>query len=116
MNDMPSMTEAVILAILANGERFGRQVRDEYRARTRRSMPIGSLYVTLERMEQRGYVRSRMGEASEKRGGNRRKYFRLTAEGHRVSERVSIAILTRSRAAPGARLGPLSLIAGGIHV
>jgi DNA-binding PadR family transcriptional regulator len=77
----PNRREAVILAILMNGERYGRDIRDQYEERVGRSMPLGSLYVTLDRMEQKGFLRSRMGECSHERGGNRRKYYRLTGAG-----------------------------------
>ncbi len=73
--------EAEILSILINGEKYGREIRDEYEKRTGRSMPFGSLYTTLERIDQKGYIRSRLGDSTHARGGNRRKYYRLTASG-----------------------------------
>jgi PadR family transcriptional regulator, regulatory protein PadR len=81
MKNIPNQREVVLLAILLHGEKYGRQIRDNYETRTRHSMPLGSLYTTLERMEKKGFVRSRMGESNPERGGNRRKYFRLTGEG-----------------------------------
>lgn len=79
--NVPSHREAEILGVLVNGETYGRAIRDEYERRTRRRMPLGSLYVTLDRMEHAGLVRSRVGESAADRGGNRRKYYRLTANG-----------------------------------
>ncbi len=73
--------EAVILSILLNGERFGREIRDEYEKRTEEAMPVGSLYTTLERMEEYGYLASREGEPSDVRNSHKRRYFRLTALG-----------------------------------
>lgn len=76
--------EVTILTILSQGERYGREIREEYEARTGEPLPLGSLYVTLDRMEEKGYLRSRMGESTHSRGGNRRKYYRVAADGHRA--------------------------------
>lgn len=86
MNDMkmPSQREAAILSILINGERYGREIRSEYEERTNRRLPLGALYVTLSRMEDSGLVESRMGESVHERGGNRRKYFKMTGLGERA--------------------------------
>jgi len=81
---LPSQREAVILSILVNGEKYGREIRNEYQKRTGRSMPIGALYTTLMRMEDYSLIGSRMGESSHERGGNRRKYFALRAAGVRA--------------------------------
>ena len=86
----PTTREAAILSILINGERYGRQVRDEYEDRMQRKMPLGSLYVTLDRMEDAGFVTSRMGDASPRRGDNRRKYFKITGAGRRALNEFEI--------------------------
>ncbi len=81
---LPSQREAVILSILLNGEKYGRQIRDDYEQRTGKKIPFGSLYTTLSRMKEHGYVRSWIGESNSKRGGNRRKYFEMTGTGQRA--------------------------------
>lgn len=81
---MPSQREAVILSIIINGEKYGREIRNEYEERTSRKLPLGSLYVTLSRMEDSGLVDSRMGDSVHERGGNRRKYFSITGLGERA--------------------------------
>jgi len=80
----PNQREAEILAILINGEKYGQAIRDEYQKRTRKTLPLGSLYVTLDRMEDKGFVKSRLEDnPGEARVGNRRKYFKVTASGSR---------------------------------
>jgi PadR family transcriptional regulator, regulatory protein PadR len=76
-----SEREFTILSALVGGELYGREIRDEYERRTNAGMPLGSLYTTLDRMEGKGFVKSRMGESDRERGGNRRKYYKLTATG-----------------------------------
>ena len=77
----PNRREAVILFLLVPGEKYGRDIRNGYQDRTDETMPLGSLYTTLDRMEEKGFVKSRMGESEGERGGNRRKYYKLTASG-----------------------------------
>ena len=81
IKNVPNQREAVIMNILLHGEEYGRGIRDKFQERTRRTMPLGTLYVTLDRMEEKGFLRSRLGESESDRGGNRRKYFKLTAAG-----------------------------------
>jgi DNA-binding PadR family transcriptional regulator len=50
-------------------------------ARTGRAAARGALYTTLARLETKGLLRSRMGEATRVRGGKRKRFYRLTAAG-----------------------------------
>ena len=84
--------EAQLLSILINGEKYGLEIRDEYRKRTNEDLPLGSLYVTLDRMEEKGFVKTWMGESVHESGGNRRKYFKLTASGQTAIRDYEIQI------------------------
>lgn len=79
--ELPNQREEIILLILMHGEKFGRELRDVYEKRTGRPMPVGSLYTTLDRMEDQGFIESRIGESNPDRGGNRRKYYKIAAPG-----------------------------------
>jgi PadR family transcriptional regulator PadR len=83
-NVIPNRREEVLLSILVAGELYGRDIRDRYEHRTKESMPIGSLYTTLDRMIEKGFIKERWGESSHERGGNRRKFFKLSASGLRA--------------------------------
>ncbi len=98
---LPTTREATFLAILLNGPRYGRELSKAYKERTGRTIPAGSLYVTLDRMEDAGWVKSWLGEETHERGGNRRRYFRLTASGHRAYDLVCLAIQPRAEGRPG---------------
>ena len=78
---LPNQREGIILSILVLGEKYGREIRNDYETRTKHEMPLGSLYVTLDRMEGKGFISSRLSDTESIRGGNRRKYFKLTASG-----------------------------------
>jgi PadR family transcriptional regulator PadR len=92
--ELPNEREGVVLASLIAKERYGLNIRDEYESRTRCSMPLGSLYVMLDRMEEKGLVKSRYGESTSERGGNRRRYFRATVVGVRAVYALREAIQT----------------------
>jgi PadR family transcriptional regulator, regulatory protein PadR len=74
----------VMLAVLRLGrEAYGVPIATEIADKTGREMLQGSVYATLERLEAKGLVASRLGEATAQRGGRAKRYFKLTAEGVR---------------------------------
>lgn len=74
----------VMLAVLRLGrEAYGVPIAAEIAQRTGREMLQGSVYAILERLESKGLVASRLGEATPQRGGRAKRYFALTAEGIR---------------------------------
>ncbi len=87
-----SQREAMILGLLVNGEKYGREIRDEYQRAAQQKMPLGSLYTTLDRMEQKGFIKSRLGDSNPVRGGNRRRFFRITASGQRALDQFQLAL------------------------
>jgi DNA-binding PadR family transcriptional regulator len=78
---LPNQREEIILAVLTHGEKYGREIRDLYQERVGRPMPLGSLYTTLDRMVEAGYVTSREGGSNPERGGNRRRFYKIAAPG-----------------------------------
>jgi DNA-binding PadR family transcriptional regulator len=66
-----------ILKAIQDGHRFGLDVMDAT------SLPSGTVYPTLARMEARAYVESEWEdtEAAKADGRPRRRYYRLTADG-----------------------------------
>jgi PadR family transcriptional regulator len=78
----------VLLALLRLGEgAYGMAVRREIEARAERDVSIGAVYATLDRLEEKGLAKSKLGEASEARGGRARKCFSITAAGARALEK-----------------------------
>lgn len=84
--------EAVILAALGSSERYGLAIVREIERLTGRPASLGSLYVTLHRMEKKGFVTARWGEATEERQGARRRYYRLTGLGEAALDDTRRAI------------------------
>jgi len=72
----------VVLAILRLNDRaYGVTVRQEIEARISREVSIGAIYATLDRLEGKGYVRSRLGDPTPERGGRSKRFFQVTAKG-----------------------------------
>jgi PadR family transcriptional regulator, regulatory protein PadR len=83
----------VILALMRLGEEaYGVPVRQEIEARTGREVSIGAVYATLDRLEAKGYVKSRLGEPTPERGGRSKRFFRVTAQGRRAVNRTHHAL------------------------
>jgi DNA-binding PadR family transcriptional regulator len=77
--------QLVLLALIRLGpDAYGATVRREIEARAGRQVSISAVYTTLERLEQKGLVRSRVGEPTAQRGGRRRKHFELLPPGARA--------------------------------
>jgi PadR family transcriptional regulator, regulatory protein PadR len=51
-----------------------------------RIVSLGAVYTTLDRLEQKGYVRSWFGGATAERGGRSKRFFEITGTGRRVLE------------------------------
>jgi PadR family transcriptional regulator, regulatory protein PadR len=81
--------QIVLLAILRLGEdAYGVAIRDEIRQRTGRSTAPGALYTTLDRLEHKGLVSSRLGEPTPERGGRAKRYYAVSGEGAAAVERA----------------------------
>jgi DNA-binding PadR family transcriptional regulator len=77
--------QIVLLAVLRLGEdAYGVPIRADIERRTGRSLTVGALYRTLDRLEAKGYVSSSFGDPSPERGGRSRRYFRIRPLGLRT--------------------------------
>ena len=108
MKKPPSLGEfeqIVLLAILRLEENaYGVTIRSEIATCTGREPAPGALYTTLDRMEEKGIVRSWMGEATPQRGGRAKRYFVLTKTGR--------AALVSAQRAYQSLLSGLNLLGG----
>jgi DNA-binding PadR family transcriptional regulator len=77
--------QLVLLALLRLGrDAYGATIRDEIEARGGRAASISAVYTTLERLEAKGLVRSRIGAPTPQRGGKRKRHYELLAPGVRA--------------------------------
>jgi PadR family transcriptional regulator PadR len=84
----------VMLAIVRLGEEaYGVPIRLDIEQRTGRTLTVGALYRTLDRLEDKGYVTSAFSDPTPERGGRSKRYFKVKPLGLR-SLRVSREALT----------------------
>jgi len=74
--------QVVLLAILCVGDdAYGVSIGSAIRTRTGRDCSPGALYTTLDRLENKGLVTSRMGDPTAQRGGRPKRFFGVTKAG-----------------------------------
>ncbi|MBT1700247.1 PadR family transcriptional regulator [Fulvivirgaceae bacterium PWU4] len=74
--------EIVLLAAgILHGRAYGVSIRQEIENQTGRNVNIGAVHTALHRLEAKGYLTSKFGEAEEVRGGKRKRLFTLTSSG-----------------------------------
>ena len=87
------LEEIVLLALVClGGDAYGVPIRREIAERTGRDVSFGAVYTTLDRLEGKGYVKSRVGEPTPERGGRAKRYFRIEAAGSRALNEARQAI------------------------
>jgi DNA-binding PadR family transcriptional regulator len=95
--------QIVVLAVMQLGdEAYGMTVRREIEKRTGRDVSIGAVYATLDRLEQKGLVRSKVGAPTQERGGRAKKCFAVTGAGVSAVEQTQLAL---KRMTAGLRFG-----------
>jgi len=65
---------------------YGAAIRQEIEQATGRPCSIGALYTTLDRLEQKGFVKTWMGESTPQRGGRAKRMVKVTAKGIRQAQ------------------------------
>jgi len=74
--------ELVLLAILKLAENaYGVPVREALEEATGRTVSVGALYATLNRLEEKGLVSAKTGDATPERGGRAKRYFTVEGSG-----------------------------------
>ena len=77
--------ELVILAVgILNNEAYSVSIKDELEARLARTVSMGALHTALRRMEEKGFLKSYAGDATDERAGRPKRYFEITAMGKKA--------------------------------
>src|SRR5215813_13174428 len=84
--------QIVLMAVLRLGtEAYAVTVREEIEERTGRTVSRGAIYITLDRLEKKGYLESWLADPTPERGGRAKRYHKVSVAG--------ATALRRSRAA-----------------
>ena len=78
-----TMNELKILSTLVGQDRYGLEIVDVVKE-SGSTIFIGGLYNIMKRLEKHGFAESYWGEETAERGGNRRKYFKITGKGEQA--------------------------------
>ncbi len=93
--------EIVLLTVgILHNAAYGVAIIDEIDLRLNRKVSIGALQTVLRRLEHKGYLTSEFGEATNVRGGKRKRYFSLTMLGSRVLRETQEQRMDMFRAIP----------------
>ncbi len=85
--------QAVLLAIIRlAGKAYGRAILQEIETRLGREMAPGAVHATLERLENKGLVTSRLGSGTPVRAGRPRRYYRLEPSGVSALNSARVAV------------------------
>jgi PadR family transcriptional regulator PadR len=91
----------VLLALMGLGdEAYGVPISEAIEESSGREVAIGSVYITLDRLERKGLVSSRLGEPTAERGGRAKMYFRVTAKGLREVRQARRTLVTLWKSVP----------------
>ena len=81
--------QAILLALVhprtaLGREGYGRAILKEVQQRLERDVSAGAVYATLDRLEQKGYISSRLAEGSAERGGRPKRHYAIQPKGVRA--------------------------------
>lgn len=76
------LEELILLMVaLLDKEAYGVSITDGLKKQADRDISISAVHAVLHRLEEKGFVKSKMGGASQERGGRRKRLFTITAYG-----------------------------------
>ena len=79
--------EVVMLTVgILYDEAYGVSIKKDIEERLSRKVSVGALQTALKRLEDKGYLKSREGEATQERAGRPKRYFMITALGKKAME------------------------------
>ncbi|TXE10303.1 PadR family transcriptional regulator [Algoriphagus aquimarinus] len=83
------LEELILLTVgILDKEAYGVAVLEEIKNQTGRKVNISAIHTVLNRLEEKGFLKSYMGGATEERGGRRKRLFTLSATGRSAIEEV----------------------------
>jgi DNA-binding PadR family transcriptional regulator len=68
------------IAVLVN-DAYSVAICDELEKNTGRAPKLGVVHAVLNRLEEKGFVKSKLGEATNARGGKRKRFYNVTSAG-----------------------------------
>jgi PadR family transcriptional regulator, regulatory protein PadR len=81
--------EIVLLAVaILAGDAYGAAITNEIEQQMGRSVNLGAVHAALHRLEEKGLLSSRMGGATQERGGRSKRLFTVTMAGTKALDNI----------------------------
>jgi DNA-binding PadR family transcriptional regulator len=97
------LEQIVLLGVLrAGSDAYGVTILREIEREAGRELTLATIYKTLGRLEDKGYVTSRLGDPTPQRGGRRKRYYVVAPLGERA---LSDALRSLERMSRGLAIG-----------
>ena len=77
----------LMVALLAN-DAYGVSITEELKKQAGRDISVSAAHAALHRLEEKGFVKSKLGGASQERGGRRKRLFTVTTYGRHAIEEL----------------------------
>ena len=88
-SDLGEFEELVLLSVaVLTPQAYSVVVAEELERQTGRTITTGAVHAALQRLENKGFVNSRMGDPTAERGGRRKRLFTVTVAGSRMVHEV----------------------------
>lgn len=83
--NLGELEEIVLLIVgILFDEAYGVAIQEEMERRCHRKATLSTIHVALHRLEEKGYLESRLDGATNERGGRRKLIFRVTRSGQKA--------------------------------
>lgn len=87
-DNLGDLEHLVLWSIVRLGAKaYGAAIWQELKDRADRDVAMGAIHTTLERLERKGFARSRFGDPTPERGGRAKRLFLVTGAGAKALER-----------------------------
>lgn len=81
--------ELVLMTVVVLQENaYGVEIKRELESRLNETLSVGSIQSALKRMEEKNFLTSEFGEATQKRGGKRKRIYQATPYAHKVLQEM----------------------------
>jgi DNA-binding PadR family transcriptional regulator len=83
------LERTILIAIVQQrGQGYAVSIADEASRRLNKSVSLGAIYGTADRLEKKGFISSRLGDPTPERGGKPKRLYKIEARGERALSEV----------------------------
>lgn len=77
----------LLIIVMLKDDAYGLAIQKALKEHSSRSVTIGAVHGTVNRLESKGFIESSFGGATELRGGRHKRLFNITAAGKRALQK-----------------------------